>query len=329
MSDGSRSPSLSSAPPQDTPQRVSADRLREHPLWAASRGADAPAPRGPRGARGPASPGAEAAPRYERLSSAAIAADLHEQGDGADSTINTDDEADQQGGGRKRRKRKKRAGSPSLRGRGGDGDADVEGSAAESDGGERRRDQTARLDGLLGDAAFGRSGGTGELSDACSSVSESAASSSRRREAQRGMAPIRGSLCVGCNLAGRMQPVDFFVRQNIGTMEDDQLWKMAALVFRKDVIEPSAAEGATVPAFPWKRLREHYELHSLDKGIQRMKRMRCLQLLRSQLEMGIVRVENGKREVDRNNAQYVMKCISLEEKLQESMDADASTRKKK
>ena len=311
---------------------MSADRLQEHPLWAAARGATHP---GPRGARGPtASEKDDGNTRHERLSAAAIAAELYREADGADSTINSEDEADQFDAGRKSRKRRKkekrakRSGSPSLRGKSAAQDDDDDDDSVVSDTGSERRKQAAQLDGLMGAAAFGRGGKDScDLSEVGSSVSESEASSVRNGRAMRFAFPIRGNMCVGCNLRGRLGPVDAFVRDNIGTMDDDALFKTAALVYQKDILEPSEAEGAMVPAFPWKSVREHYELHSLDREIQSSKNLRSLQLLRSQLEMSMVRVEGGRREVDRSNAAWLQKTIELMRKIYADRENEGKKKK--
>ena len=58
-------------------------------------------------------------------------------------------------------------------------------------------------------------------------------------------------------------------------MTEDSLWKLAALTYQRDVVEPAKAEGAPVPPWGWKDVRNHYEIHSMSNLIHRHKQLRC------------------------------------------------------
>jgi hypothetical protein len=218
----------------------------------------------------------------------------HADGDGADSTLQSDDEVCQDFS-RVRTSRKRRHGPRE------------EGGSDESDEDDDRR---AQLASMMGTAAFGgaahyaRGGG----SDVESMPSQN--SSTRRRDAFRDAFPVRGVSCVGCALANRIGPVNRFVREGISTMTEDALWKMAALVYKREVSEPAEREGAPTPPWPWKDVRVHYELHISSNYVARHKMIRQLQSMRHAHEARLVRVEGGEKELDRQNADLMLKvCI--------------------
>ena len=317
------SPSLaSSAAPQPQGQQVAAQQLANHPVWQASRGSGKgggnPRPAavfniGGRGrGRGRSRAGSENgdvvnAPRFERISMAALEAGQYEDGDGADSRIESeDDPADHFE--RIRRMdppppKKKRKKGP----RNEDGDDDESDDDDDDDDGERR----SKLAGLMGAAAFGGGGQRrGRYAESEDGSMPSAASSARRREAYKDAFPVRGVTCVGCALANRIGPVNRFVRDNISQMTEDALWKMAALTYKREVAEPTEREGAPVPQWGWKEVRVHYELHATGNFVARHKMVRSLQCMRQQQEERLVRVDNGEKELDRQGADLMLKVRS-------------------
>jgi hypothetical protein len=258
-------------------------------------------------------------PRFERISLAELEAQQYADGDGADSVLNSDEEAeadefsrvrnvpDPRGGSRRR---KRSRGGPRKEGPGAhdeDESGDESESGDDSDGGERRR----KLEGMLGAAAFGGTGGAWKQagSDAGSVPSEQ--SSARRRDAYRDAFPVRGVNCVGCALNNRIGPVNRFVRDNISQMTEDALWKMAALTYKRDVAELAEREGAVVPKWGWKEVRVHYELHSTSNLVARHKMLRQLQSMRSQQEQRLVRVDAGEKELDRQGADMMLKVRAI------------------
>jgi len=341
------SPSMSSAPPEAEGEAVSHAALANHPLWARARGDGPPddaggrGNRGGRGGRGRGRPGSEHGdafeqPALERISLAAQEQELYQNGDGADSVAWSDDEE------RPARKKPKarRPESPGSRPRkerrqsapkrfkheddeaasaGGDDETDGDG---DGDGGSR-----ARLAQMMGAAAFG--GEYAPSDDGLSASERSEASSKLQREAAKRAFPIRGTDCVGCVLNNRISAVDRFIRANIAKMTEDSLWKMAALTYKKDVVEPAAAEGTPVPAWGWKAVRNHYELHSMSNLIQRHKQLRTLQCMRTQLDASLVRNENGRRELDRANTTLMLNVIKEESKLRDTLEASINGEKKR
>ena len=337
-SDGRGSPSLashaSSAPPAPHPQQLGAQQLSNHPVWQAARGSNegggvsrAAAPVGGKGKGGGRGGGrgsraaSEAgdplgAPRFERISMAELEAKQWADGDGADSRIDSDD--DGPGGnddfnrirpmrgseGRNtKNKKKKRTNGPRQEGAGPPDDpSSDDDDEEESDGDDDRR---RKLSGLMGAAAFGGGGHYGRGGSEAGSQSE--ISSSRRREAMRDAFPVRGVSCVGCALANRIGPVNRFVRDNISLMTEDTLWKMASLCYKREVAEPTEREGAPVPAWSWKEVRVHYELHATGNFVARHKMIRELQSMRQQQAQRLVRVDNGEKELDRMGADLMLK----------------------
>ena len=101
-------------------------------------------------------------------------------------------------------------------------------------------------------AAFG---GGGARRNTCRSLSVasdtddgvSSVTSSRAREAHRRAFPISGETCVGCALPAKVGPVDEFVRTHCDKMREEALFKMAALIYQQQVVEPAESEDVPVP----------------------------------------------------------------------------------
>jgi hypothetical protein len=313
-----------SAAPAPSGQQVSAAQLSQHPLWQAARG------EGPRPAVPPAGGGkkkkskppsevgdAGPAPKYERISLAELEARQHADADGADSRIDSDDE-DEWSRVRTSSEPKRKRSSKGPREEKGEEDEE---SSDDDDGGRRKK-----LAGLMGAAAFG--GASAQHYGASDAASEqSVTSSQRRKDAMKDAFPVRGLSCVGCALSNRIGPVNRFVKDYISQMTEDALFKMAALCYRREVAEPAEREGAPVPPWSWKDVRSHYELHSTGNWVARHKMIRQLQCMRSQAEQRLVRVDNGEKELDRANADLLLKIVAAESKERQLLDTELAKRK--
>ena len=337
---GALSPSIAaseaSAAPAPSGQQVSAAQLSHHPLWQASRGGGArPAPPpvgGGGGKKKKSKPPSEVgdagpAPKYERISLAELEARQHADADGADSRIDSEDEDEWSRIKPAEHKRKRQTKGPREE-KGGDGDessADDEedggGGGDGGDGGRRRK-----LAGLMGAAAFG--GGSAHHYGASDAASEqSVTSSKRRKDAMNDAFPVRGLSCVGCALSNRIGPVNRFVKDYISQMTEEALFKMAALCYRREVAEPAEREGAPVPPWSWKDVRSHYELHSTGNFVARHKMIRQLQCMRAQAEQRLVRVDNGEKELDRGNADLLLKIVAAESRERVLLESENAKRK--
>lgn len=307
---------------------MSAAQLSNHPVWAASRG-DGPPPAfqsmGGGGKKKKSKPPSEVgdagpAPKYERISLAELEARQHADADGADSRIDSEDEDEWTRITPTATKRKRTPKGPREE-KGDDDEESSDDDGDDEDGGRRRK-----LAGLMGQAAFGGSGAHHYgASDAASE--QSVTSSKRRKDAMKDAFPVRGLSCVGCALSNRIGPVNRFVKEYISQMTEDALFKMAALCYRREVAEPAEREGAPVPPWSWKDVRSHYELHSTGNWVARHKMIRQLQCMRSQAEQRLVRVDNGEKELDRVNADLLLKIIAAESKERQLLDSELSKRK--
>ena len=156
-------------------------------------------------------------------------------------------------------------------------------------------------------------------------------SSAQLREAQRRACPISGVDCVGCVLPAKVAPVDEFVRSSCDKMQQNALYKMAALVYKTKVAEPAEAEGLQVPDWHWKQIAMHYATHNMDLRMQRFENVRTLATMRKTMELCLVREdeESGDMQLDKNNSEQIMKIIALQSKelsLVQDMAAGATSR---
>ena len=354
------SPSLaeSGPPPRLSAQRMSREGLQAsehlHPLWRKSRGdgvgdgdssvgSAAPA----RGRCGKKDKEPAAPSRFQRISLAALEAEQQADGDGADSTIDSED--DDLALGRARPPRGATSSPPHADEddeddeddeEDDDDDEEVDYDDDDDDDGEegggvhgakkkRRkrahkasaaqdgsRERAARLNGMAA-AAFGN---PALAADASSVASET--SSRRRADARRAAFPVRGVTCVGCSLANRIQPVERFVEDQLGKMADDSLFKMAALVYKRDVADVVEREGGVAPPWKWKEVRSHFTFHVSTNTFARHRMATQLQTMRSQLETQMLRVEaDGAREICRHTADLFVKVCAAESKERLLLDA--------
>ena len=332
------SPTASEAPPPATGQSHSASSLHGHPLWqqAAGKGRGSsssmpPPPSRGRGRGRGAQPALEpdSGARYERIS--LLAVELQQGatgGDGADSTLLSSDDED--GPGVWSSRKKKKAATPDDDDDDDDEDYDYDKEDVECLSAAGSMDESVRLRkdanrkvpakktkaptnsaDMMAATAFG---GTQELfgdtSDSESAVSRT--SSKRKRDSYRQAFPVKGVTCVGCALANRIAPVERFVNNNVGRMSENALWKMAALTWKLEVVEPARREGVTVVDWAWRDVANHFRLHTTNAIVGRTHMIQSLTAMRCQVEQRLVRVENGERELDKTNADLCLKIVAAE-----------------
>jgi hypothetical protein len=127
--------------------------------------------------------------------------------------------------------------------------------------------------------------------------------------------PVRGVVCVGCAADREIVcKVDEFVKQNASKMQEDALYRTAAVYWRKTIVEPARREGVAIVEWPWKDIRSHYQLHVCDAYIQRMDCCRQLSSVRKMLELSLVRREGEQRVMDHKNTDLLLKVIAMQSK---------------
>ena len=86
----------------------------------------------------------------------------------------------------------------------------------------------------------------------------------------RAREPTRGtSGCVACTQPSKVVVVDEFVNKNCDKMAEQELFKMAGLVYEDKVVGPARAEGVAVPRWDWRTIAVHYRFHRLDVRFRR------------------------------------------------------------
>mgnify|MGYP001207522179 CR=1 FL=1 len=326
------SPSNSDAPPAVAGQSHSAAQLHSHPLWqqAAGRGrggaGSMPPPpargrgRGRAGAQPPLD--ADSGARYERIS--LLAVELQQGatgGDGADSALLSSD--DEEGpGAYDRSAGKKQAADDDDEEYEYDeeedsdhlsalGSNDVEPEVRRKPVRTTKKAKTgASAADMMAATAFGSHADFfGETSDSESMASRT--SSKRKRDTYKQAFPVKGVTCVGCALANRIAPVERFVNNNVGRMSENALWKMAALTWKLEVVEPAKREGVVVVDWAWRDVANHFRLHTTNSIVGRTHMIQSLTAMRCQVEQRLVRVENGERELDKVNADLCLKVNNI------------------
>jgi len=363
MSESDSPSRASEGPPPAVGASVSADALRlAHPLWARAAGHGGPpmpAKRSRRnGASGTPSESGEK-PRFARLSQAALELAAFDA-DGAESSITASDVRDASGNtgfSKQRNAKKARTAAPAsgndvdddddddddgygdrskqknAEGLSDDNEDEYEQDRATYSSRRRAKGQHAQASGggqqdMLAAAAFG-GGYEGMSDDDESSAGCSQTSSVRRDAAMRAAFPVKGVSCVGCVLAGKIAPVVRFVNENAARMDETTLWKMAALSYQREVVEPARTEGVEVPKWGWKEVRVHFQMHVVDERLGRLSTLRLLGMMRSQAEQRLLRIEaSGERELDKTGAEQVLKIVTMESRerqLLENMAAQTSS----
>lgn len=165
---------------------------------------------------------------------------------------------------------------------------------------------------LMSATAFGGGGEDlfGDESDSASVVSRT--SSKKKKESYKNAFPVKGVTCVGCALANRIAPVERFINSNVGRMSENALWKMAALTWKLEVVDPAKQEGVHVLDWGWRDVANHFRLHTTNQVVGRTHMIQSLTAMRCQVEQRLVRVENGERELDKTNADLVLKILAAE-----------------
>lgn len=320
------SPTNSEAPPQAAGQSHSAAQLKQHPLWARASGLASPMPpvagrgRG-RGKAAHTPPDPDGGARYERISLLAVELQQCATGaDGADSALmSSEDEEDEEN--------EEDAWNGGMRHRDYDNEEqdcedeyEADGlSTAGSDQFEFKRAKTDNKKGsssksnkqpcasdIMAATAFG--GGEnlfGEGSDNASVMSRT--SSKRKKDSLKQAFPVKGVTCVGCALANRIAPVEKFINGNVGRISEQALWKMAALTWKLEVVEPAKKEGVHVMDWAWRDVANHFRLHTTNQVVGRTHMIQSLTAMRCQVEQRLVRVENGERELDKVNTDLCLK----------------------
>ena len=180
--------------------------------------------------------------------------------------------------------------------------------------GNNKKQKAANPSDMMSAAAFGGGGaelfGAGGDSDSASVASRT--SSKLKKEAYKQTFPVKGVTCVGCALANRIAPVERFICTNVGRMSENALWKMAALTWKLEVIEPAKREGVHVMDWSWRDVANHFRLHTTNQVVGRTHMIQSLTAMRCQVEQRLVRVENGERELDKVNADLVLKILAAE-----------------
>ena len=338
----------SGPPPYVEGEAVPAASHALHPLWerAAGRGGgDGGRGRGRgRGKGGPGSVNGDArnaisASRYVPISMVELELKRRVVLDGASAVLSDDED------GPSRRKKKKRKKTEDEEGDGVDG---AEGGVEEPSGCRALSSDDEEEEDMFGDAENGRTpreddlmfaraafGGKGkDKAEKCTALtstmsdSEDAASmtSSAVRKAHKAAFPISGVRCVGCALPQKVGLIDEFVRSSASRMSEAALYKMAALVYHRDIVEPARNEGVVVPAWSWKDIHAHYTLHYVDPRLQRMENVRSLAAMRKTLELSMLREDEatGERVLDKSNADALMKIVALQSKEIQLLEASSN-----
>lgn len=333
-----------SAPPSAAGDAVPAavhNAAHQHPVWRAAAGKGSGKPTGAAAAAAP-NPG-----RFAPISMLALEIRQRGELDGA-SSVGSESERSMQ--------------APFKRGRGGkarkpEGGDDDDGMDDDDDEEDEDEEDVDGAGGLLAGAAFGSVGGGAggkkkkkqqqqsgkkkrpaaaahdcRLSVVSDTDDDASITSSAQRAAHKRAFPVSGISCVGCALPAKVIAVDDFVMKNCEKMSEAALFKMAALVYKTKVAEPAEAEGVPVPAWDWKELRAHYQLHKVDARYQRFENIRTLGAMRKTLEMQLMREnEDGELLLDKSNSEQILKIITLSSRelslLQESNAAAARPKK--
>lgn len=209
-----------------------------------------------------------------------------------------------------------------------------------------RQDQ---LDNLVDEAAFGepatvpraaRAGGSRDHMDAADAddaddgagaddVSESACSSAMPQTSSLGLGRYNGTNCLPCILAASMNPVDEFLRENLGKASDDAVCRDAAQVYERDVADPARREGANTPSIPWRAMKLHYIQHSMDPIISRHFDLRSLRQMQTMLTLSSCLDDGlGNSKLDIPTSNQVIKIIREARTLRSELE-EMKTKKKK
>jgi len=297
----------SSAPPQTQGVSMSAASLSENPVFKRARGEKVLV-----GAK--IGPSADPAARRP-VSQTELDLRYYELEDGAESVMEEDTE-----GGQKKKRSKKTEHGKQPQG--------------------LRQDQ---LDNLVDEAAFGevatvprpaRAGGSRDHMEAADEeadddVSESACSSAMPQTSSLGLGRYNGTNCLPCILAASMNPVDEFLRENLGKASDDAVCRDAAQVYERDVADPARREGADTPSIPWRAMKLHYVQHSMDPIISRHFDLRSLRQMQTMLTLSSCLDDGqGNSKLDIPTSNQIIKIIDKARTLRAELEEMKSKKKK-
>jgi hypothetical protein len=297
-----------SAPPDPAPQNIAAAAL--NPVWAQAaaggynhgtgRGRGGRA--GGRGAAG--SNGSDHGDEAHALGPISLVELEHRHrltADGAESSMFSDDEEE-------RAERDETTRRPGKRRR-----RDEDASEEESEAAAPRQKRATGTDtaAAMAAAAFGSGAPIVDDADGDSEM-ESSATGGALVPFKRTF-PVRGVTCVGCAAEREIvAKVDDFVKKNCVKMQEDALYRTAAVFWRTTVVEPARREGVAIAEWAWKDIRSHYQLHVCDPFIQRFDCCRQLASVRKMLELSLVRREGENRVVDHKNTDLLLKVIGMQ-----------------
>lgn len=325
-------------PPAANPSAsIASGTLRQSSLWGRDPPPQAATGRG--GGRGGANANASAPSRFERLSALGMELELRERDDGGASSLFSEDmkyQKDVLSSKRKGKSDKRKQRSASALSNDGcasnadqvekvssdDDDFEDEEEEGEGEEEERKKRKRKKKEGRSADfasaamasASLGGNRFAGAFdSDSDCSLDDASVDSSVVRRARKKAFPISGVTCVGCALAQKIEPVEDFVVKNCSRMTSDSLWKHAALVWKLEVVDKAKNEHSYVPDWSWKNIRSHFLVHSSHPVLNRQMTISQLQLMRMSLENRMLRVaEDGSRDVDRGNAELLLKIAKQE-----------------
>ncbi len=274
----------SSAPPAVRGITLPATSLSENPVFKRARGE--------RVATGGAANVPDDAPATRPISAAELEMRFFNTADGAESVIGDDDEEEH----KKKKSKKKGTSGPSK------------GLAPN------------QIDALVNAAAFGESSRKDD-EDVDDGASDSAASSVLVQQTQKGLLRFNGISCVCCALAASMDTIEAFLRDNLGKLQDEAIYKMAAEIYEKDIRGPADREGAETPKVTWKSMQLHFEQHSLDPVIQRHVQLRALQKMRTLLSLSAGRDDgSGNTMLDIGTSNQILKVLREERGLRTELE---------
>lgn len=136
----------------------------------------------------------------------------------------------------------------------------------------------------------------------------------RQISASKRIFRVRGVSCLGCALdQSIIGKVDTFIEKNQTRLEPVALFKSASMFFKNNVCDNASIQDGQIPLWPWKDLRSHYVLHSVNPQFQRIDSLRSLAACRKTIESSLIRVdEEGQRTLDPKNSDLLLKIITLQ-----------------
>ena len=295
----------SSVPPPANPNAVPASAHQDagngaggasmHPVWQAAAGrAQSAAARKPVGGTTTPLPA-----RFAPISTLALERRVRGEMDGASSVGSNQGDAPA-----RRRKASKQGKKKRKRARDYDDDEDDEDEDEDNENDEDDDDEVGSD--VLAGAAFGGTGAPrkrrASVEPSCASSDGedvcSLASSALQRECEQ-MSRQSTSGCVGCMQPSKVIMIDDFVNKHCDKMAEQELFKMAGLVYEDKVVGPARAEGVPVPRWDWKTIAVHYQFHRIDVRYRRVMNIRGLGEVQKMLQLSMTRIdENGDQQVD-------------------------------